>query len=301
MHRRPTPAEDYRKAHLNPSQKTVIKPLNQGLKETVEPISKSRMESMYPIDSKLLYDALENLKRKQELDKGKETKKDQEEFFRNLNTRLHSAAQPRAGATAADVPIQPDLHNDKEHLLRSLSNILNPGQPRNDVDVQSILDHHVSSVFSPRHTPGSTSPKNLHRSHHRSNEMSSSVPDFGKKKLKISFFVPLLFYIFYFSFMCFCLGMPSMRHSRSIPENASFNLSNSMKQQPSQRRQPHSSALHRYPSQNIDSGISLYSADIPYNKVKEMKPMYVYRVYITITSSIGLSKNNLIFFKFQHF
>lgn len=180
MHRKPTPAEDYRKAHLNPqvlSQKTLIKPLNQGLKESVEPISKSKMESAsYAIDHKLLYKKLECLKREQD----KEVEK--EHFIRSLSNKLNTAAQPRVIA---------DVHQEKEHLIRSLSNILNAAQPRGDVDVQSILDHHVSSVFSPRHTPGSTSPKNLQRSHHRSNEMSSSVPDFGKLEKSIVHF-PLL-------------------------------------------------------------------------------------------------------------
>lgn len=166
MHpRRPTPAEDYRKAHINPpalSQKTLIKPLNQGLKESVEPISKSRMESSYPIDSKALFQKLEKVKRKQD---------NMEHFIRSLSTKLRSAAEPRAAAA----PHQP-VH-DQENLQHKIKNMLT----NTDVDEQSILDHHVSNVFSPRHTPGSTSPKNLQQSHHRSNEMSSSVPDFGKQ------------------------------------------------------------------------------------------------------------------------
>lgn len=279
MHRRPTPAEDYRKAHLNPqvpSQKTLIKSLNQGLKECVEPISESRMEcAKYPIDPKVLYKRLEMLK----LEEDEKIKKESEpeHFFRNLSTKLHSA-QPRAtvAATASAAAAPPAVH-DKEQILRNLSNkFINLGMPRGDVDVQSILDHHVSSVFSPRHTPGSTSPKNLQRSHHRSNEMSSSVPDFGKIKQQqlICFFFTVFHIIFDFlDFYLSCAAMPPIRHSRSIPENASYGLSTSMQHAP--RRQPHTSALHRCPSQNIDSGISLYSADIPYNKAKEMKPMYV--------------------------
>lgn len=273
MHRRPTPAEDYRKAHLNPqasSQKTLIKPLIQGLKESIEPISKTRMEcASYPIDPKLLYKRLEQVKREQD----KELEIDQ--FKRSFSTKLHNqavAGQPRAAAAAAAVVAQPD---DKEHFIRSLSNILNSGLPRPDVDVQSILDHHVSSVFSPRHTPGSTSPKNLQRSHHRSNEMSSSMPDFGKiNSQNLMYFTILPFHICMFFFLFFLrVAMPPIRHSRSHPENASFGLPSSTQQPP--RRQPHSSALYRCPSQNIDSGISLYSADVPY-KAKEMKSRYVY-------------------------
>lgn len=187
MHRRPTPAEDYRKAHLNPqvmSQKSLIKPLNQGIKESVEPLSKSRPEcAPYPIDPKELFEKLEMLKRKQEKEKQEKEKEQQRElgknnFIQELSSKLQSA-QPRTTATAAAA--QPGVQ-DKEIIARSIINMLNSGLPRDDVDVQSILDHHVSSVFSPRHTPGSTSPKNLQRSHHRSNEMSSSVPDFGKIK-----------------------------------------------------------------------------------------------------------------------
>lgn len=98
--------------------------------------------------------------------------------------------------------------------------------------------------------------------------------------------------------------MPSMRHSRSIPENASIGLS-SIGQQPT-RRTPHPSALYRCPSQNIDSGISLYSADIPYNKAKEMKTMYVYhtQLYHWIKLEIHLMKQKknwklLLLFNFQ--
>lgn len=170
MHRRPTAAEDYRKAHVNPQtalQKTIIKPLNQGLKESVEPISQARMENArYQLDAKVLYKKLEKVKHEQE----KEL--EQKELNRAVNARLNSAAaQPRA-VTAQDTV----------HMLRSISNLLSSEAPRDDVDCQSILDMHVSSVFSPRHTPGTTSPKNMQRSHHRSNVMSTSVPDFGKIK-----------------------------------------------------------------------------------------------------------------------
>lgn len=181
MHRRPTPAEDYRKAHMNPqmpSQKTLIKPLNQGLKEHADPSSKSKIESSpYPVDANALFKCLERLKREQDREINEESNKDH--FLHKLSTTLETAAKPRVPAAAATA--QPDV---QDHLFRSLSKILNS---RGD-DCQSILDQHVSSVFSPRHTPGSTSPKNLHRTHHRSNEMSSSVPDFGKiKQQKLKF------------------------------------------------------------------------------------------------------------------
>lgn len=168
IHRKPTAAEDYRKAHINPpslSQKTPIRSLSQGLKDSVEPITRSKLETAScPLDYKLLFKKLECLRKEQEREPG------QEHFFRNLSNRLNNeVAQPRN--------VQ-----EKEHIIRNLSNRF----PQVDVDAQSILDHHVSNVWSPRHTPGTTSPKNLQRPHYRPNEMSSSVPDIGKILIKLN-------------------------------------------------------------------------------------------------------------------
>lgn len=167
IHRKPTLAEDYRTAHVNSSiasQRSIIKPTSQG-------ISKLRMEAAgKPLDFNELFRKLEEAKRETD-------KKVNHEMIicklKELNTnKSHSAAQPRM---IADV-------RDKKQIIQNLSNLLNPTQSHDDS--QSILDHHVSSVFSPRHTPGSTSPKNLQRPYQRSNEMSSSVPDFGKFQIE---------------------------------------------------------------------------------------------------------------------
>lgn len=145
MHRKPTPAEDYRKAHLNPqvsSQKTAIKPLSQGLKKSVQPIlaSKATDGTSYSLNYNELLEKLNVLKKEQ------------------------------------------DDQQEKQNFIHILSTKLNSAEPRvDDVDDQSILDQHVSSVFSPRHTPGTTSPKHLQRQTYRTNEMSTSMPDFGKK------------------------------------------------------------------------------------------------------------------------
>lgn len=54
------------------------------------------------------------------------------------------------------------------------------GLPSVEDENQSILDQHVSRVFSPQFSPGTTSPKYLHRFRHHPNEMSTSMPDFSK-------------------------------------------------------------------------------------------------------------------------
>lgn len=144
IHRRLTPAEDYRSCHVNPAIKThnsLVKPLAQGPKAQVEPISKSRLETAsQSLDARLLCERL--IKLKKEMDKPEKLDK----FSRSLSDKL-SLAQPRP------LPV--------------------------DDDDQSILDKHVSRVFSPIISPGTVSPKHLQRYHHRSNEMSTSMPDFG--------------------------------------------------------------------------------------------------------------------------
>ncbi|XP_055311072.1 axin [Sitodiplosis mosellana] len=200
FHRRPMPIEDMRKCMNGPiaSHKTAVYPLAQGSKErtkTPPPISKSKMEqASHPLDAAELCKKLTALK--EELDKKGE--------------RLH----------------------------RILSDKLQSAQPREfplvEEDDQSILDHHVSRVFSPGDsTPGNESPRHLQKNHHRSNEMSSSTPDFATQQ--------------------------QMRHSRSIPEHAGLFGSSKTK------------VHNMWSSQNIDSGIdSLYAATAPY-RAKETR------------------------------
>lgn len=131
---------------MNPpvaSHRTAVRPLAQGLKESIGPISKSKLEiASQPLDTVVLCQKLNELKQKQE----EEEKQDR--FTRSLSDKL-SSAQPRAF-------------------------------PTEDDDDQSILDQHMARVFSPYLSPGTISPKHLHRYQHRSNEMSTSMPDFGK-------------------------------------------------------------------------------------------------------------------------
>lgn len=224
MHRRLTAAEDYRSCHINPATKTenVVRPLAQGPRAQVEPISKIRLETaLKSLDAKLLCEKLIRLKK--EMDKPEKADK----FSRSLSDKL-SLAQPRP------LPVEDDD--------------------------QSILDKHVSRVFSPIISPGTVSPKHLQRNHHRSNEMSTSMPDFGmhiKSDFIILYKVDLEFnFIRNFN----SIAPQGMRHSKSIPEHASSTSFNTTTKKLS----------HKWPSTNIDSGISLCSGVLPY-KTKEMK------------------------------
>lgn len=66
-----------------------------------------------------------------------------------------------------------DQHEKQEQFGRSLNDRLTQ---IDDLDGQSILDQHVSRVFSPHQTPGTVSPGQFHRP--AMNEMSPL--DFGK-------------------------------------------------------------------------------------------------------------------------
>lgn len=74
-------------------------------------------------------------------------------------------------------------HHRAEQFSRSLNERIEKrlrGLPSVEDENQSILDQHVSRVFSPQFSPGTTSPKYLHRFRHHPNEMSTSMPDFSK-------------------------------------------------------------------------------------------------------------------------
>lgn len=162
FHRKPT---DY--SYVNPnvaSQRTIVKPLSQGLKESIEPLPKSRMEkASFALDSNkdYLLMRLNDLKREQE------NAEKQEQFNRVLKDRL----------SAPQFKTHPKMF--PETLLKT--SIV-------EDDDQSILDQHVSRVFSPLISPGTASPRQLQRhQQHRNSEMSSSMPDFGKDKIYIFF------------------------------------------------------------------------------------------------------------------
>lgn len=146
FHRKPTAAENYRKSFVNPpitSQKTALKPFSQGLKASIQPAMKSHADkTSYKLDAEILFQKLDALKSEME------NVEKQERFSQSLSAKLNSA-QPRVFPAVED-------------------------------DDQSILDQHVSRVFSPFLSPGTISPNHLHRYHHRPNEMSTSMPDFGK-------------------------------------------------------------------------------------------------------------------------
>lgn len=151
LHRRLTSAEDYAACFngLVKSQMTPIKSLAQGLKgPVIQPIPKSKIEqASRSLNTVLLCEKLIALKEAQ--DKSEQVEK----FNRSLNDKLNSA-QPREFP-----PVEDSMY----------------------VDDQSILDQHVSRVFSPQFSPGTMSPRHLQRYQHRPNEMSTSMPDFGKQ------------------------------------------------------------------------------------------------------------------------
>lgn len=101
------------------------------------------------------------------------------------NEKLEQASQPLdAGLLCHKLNLvlkQIEKNEKQEKFNRSLSDKLSV-LPHMEEDDQSILDLHMERVFSPYSTPGNISPKHLNsRYHHRSSEMSTPIPDFGKK------------------------------------------------------------------------------------------------------------------------
>lgn len=106
------------------------------------------------------------LMRLNEIARERENEERQEQFNRALKDRL----------TSPQFKTQPKMF--PETLLKT--SII-------EDDDQSILDQHVSRVFSPHLSPGTASPRQLQRhQQHRNNEMSTSMPDFGKKRFNFS-------------------------------------------------------------------------------------------------------------------
>lgn len=144
IHRRPLPPEAMH-ACMNPaiaSHRTAVRPLAQA--------SKERIRTPEPMS----------------------------------NSKLIQASTPLDAAILFQKLAELKNNLEGESLHRILSDKLSSAQPRElppiEDDDQSILDHHVSRVFSPNATPGNESPRHLHKNHHRSNEMSNSMPDFGE-------------------------------------------------------------------------------------------------------------------------
>lgn len=132
------------------AHRTAVRPLAQGPKASFEPTGYSRLEqASRQLDPTLLIRKLNVLKEKEE--------EERREKLHNLNTRSLIEKLSSAEKSTRQLP----AHNED--------------------DDQSILDLHVQRVFSPNLSPGTISPINLaQRHHHRSSEMSTSMPDFGK-------------------------------------------------------------------------------------------------------------------------
>lgn len=69
----------------------------------------------------------------------------------------------------------------------------------------------------------------------------------------------LLLYTIIFFLFSTLVAQNYMRHSKSIPDASTGLLGTTTKK-----------LTHKWPSTNLDSGISLYSDDLPY-KIKDMK------------------------------
>lgn len=149
IHRKPTPAEDIRRC-MNPaiaSHKTVVRSLAQGLKLPYGLTQRSEddlKKASKPLDPNELCQKLNELQQKQ--DAAKQCTLNS----RQLSDKLTSVAQPRVFS-------QVDFDDD-----------------------QAILDKHVSRVFSPGMSPGTSSPKHFHRHTHRPHDSSNFIPEFGK-------------------------------------------------------------------------------------------------------------------------
>lgn len=225
--RRSTAAEDHKRSFLNPSvslSRTLVRPTQQGLKEKVEPLSRSRMEqSSFAIEKNQDYLVQKLL----EVKKIRDREEMDERFDQNLKDRLKIQTFKSTQKMFPDAMMKPNIEDDDE----------------------SILDLHVSRVFSPPRE--STSP-HYHKPQHHRGEIGSSMPDFSEFSKRN----PFPFYKWIINNNCFngfirfvvVKGMPT---SRSIPDHASELAGSSWS-----GKLPHG---HSYNA--IDSGISLYSSD----------------------------------------
>lgn len=149
-----TYAEDIRTARINPpnaSQKTPLKPFSQGRGGIVAPgpLSNDRLnKASHELDPELLTKKLLDYLREE---KSKREKQEEEVFF------------------------------SKQLDASSLNDKLSSARPREPIeeDDQSILDDHVSRAIP---SPGTISPRHLkhNRYQHRSNGMSTTMPDSGE-------------------------------------------------------------------------------------------------------------------------
>lgn len=161
IHRKLTAAEDPRKNFINPPaashRTTAIKPISQGLRETavMNGFSQGRLAqaNSYKLDTDTLFAKLNTVKHEQDIQES------QDNLFRQVHDKLEKSKEQR---------VFPAMEED---------------------DGQSILDQHVSRVFSPNqnNSPGTISPKHLSRLQHRNNEMTTSMPEFGKFQNFFSF------------------------------------------------------------------------------------------------------------------
>lgn len=148
-------AEDHKRSFLNPSvslSRTLVRPTQQGLKEKVEPISRSRIEqsSFTLVENKDYF-----IQKLLELQKKREKEEKSEQFNQILNDRLKIQTFKSTQKMFPEAMMKPNIEDDDE----------------------SILDLHVSRVFSPPRE--STSP-HYHKPQHHRGEIGNSMPDFSE-------------------------------------------------------------------------------------------------------------------------
>lgn len=203
--------------------RTLVRPTQQGLKEKVEPLSRSRMEqSSFILEEK--WDQV--IQKLMEVKKRQEREEMDEQFDQNLKDRLKIQTFKSTQKIFPDAMMKPNIEDDDE----------------------SILDLHVSRVFSPPRE--STSP-HYHKPQHHRGEIGSFMPDFSGflKRNPFPFYEWIINNNCSNGFIRFVIeGMPT---SRSIPDHASELAGSSWS-----GKLPHG---HSYNA--IDSGISLYSSD----------------------------------------
>lgn len=140
MHRIPTTVENYRRAIINPE--------TPSLKTVFKPTIEGFKETVEPLSKSRMEKASHELNPEV------------------LTSKLNALKQQM---------------EKKEYFDKALTDRLKTAQLQTQFedDDQSILDQHITRVFSPYLSPGSVSPRHVNRPHHRSSEMSSSLTDFG--------------------------------------------------------------------------------------------------------------------------
>lgn len=167
-----------------------MNPSDVGTETLVEPFSRSRLRASKPMDPKTFIEVLTG--------KLKLVKEDQDkkEHFNRVLTEMHPIDEHQAR------PIVP-TQIQQTHQKALTAAILRKISPQIEDNDQDILDQHVSRVFSPLVSPGTSSP--------RQTITTRPLPPIPPRSVEHPFGNDS-----YHDNSTF-----SIRHSRSIPEHAS--------------------------------------------------------------------------------